>query len=303
MFLPLALPLLTDEFCIDIVPEFRRTHWSISSGIRANQAKLAPLLETFTIAEVEEGVGGHGGECSGNTTIFDALRYTFSMASFAVIFDINGTLIDTETAHFLGYREALLPYGIEMTLEEFTDNWSRQGKKLDHYLEHISRHDLVPEYEKIKRKKDDIFQSTIKQRITLMPYARETLALLRSARIPLGVDTSGSHENMEMMLALFSLSDFFVHTADGDTEIDEAHYGSRKEKTSRLRYLADKFGVQPASCIMVGDAEKDILGAKEAGMRVIAVPNVYTKSQDFSGADVVCSSLVKVTLERCNAIL
>ena len=218
------------------------------------------------------------------------------MDNVAIIFDINGTLVDTETAHYFGYRDALRPYGIEMTLEQFTDVWSRQGRKLDDYLSTIGRNDLLADSTKIKRAKDDIFQSTIHERITLMPGAREVLTLLRSAGIPLGLDTSGSGENMEMMLALFSLQDFFLYTANGDTVIDEEKYGSRKWKASRLKYLADQFALPTASCIMVGDAEKDLKGAIDAGMRCIVVPNVHTKTQDFSGADLIVTSLQDLTV-------
>jgi beta-phosphoglucomutase-like phosphatase (HAD superfamily) len=225
------------------------------------------------------------------------------MQDCAVIFDINGTLIDTERAHFQGYHEALLPYGITMTIEEFTDNWSRQGKKLNEYLQTIGREDLVPEYESIKRKKDDIFQATLTERITLMPGAMEALTMLANAQLPLAVDTSGSGENMELMLRLFDIANLFDHTAHGDTIIDEERYGSRKKKASRLKYLADQFGLPPNRCIMVGDAEKDVRGAKEAGMRAIAIPNAYTDTQDFSRADARYDSLMHLSVESLVQVL
>ncbi|MDD5055573.1 MAG: HAD family phosphatase [Candidatus Peribacteraceae bacterium] len=225
------------------------------------------------------------------------------MKKFAVIFDINGTLIDTEKAHFEGYREALRPFGIKMTIEEFTDTWSRQGKKLNDFLEQIGRHELVPDFEAIKRKKDDIFQATLSQRIALMPGAKEILQLLADAHIPLGLDTSGSGENMEMMLSLFGLTEFFNHVANGDTKIDEGKYGSRKWKASRLKYLADLFGLPPDHCVMVGDAEKDLQGAKDAGMRVIAIPNIYTRTQDFSVADAMHESLKNLTVESFSCLI
>ncbi len=219
------------------------------------------------------------------------------MTSFAVIFDINGTLVDTETAHYSGYRDVLKEVGIEITLSQFTDVWSRQGKKLDDFLKLIKRDDLLPEVDSMKRRKDDIFQSTIAERITLMPGAREILTLLQSAGIPLGLDTSGSRENMEMILSLFGLTNFFTHTANGDTVIDEKKYGSRKWKASRLKYLADTFGLPTTSCIMVGDAEKDLKGAKDARMHCIIVPNAYSEGQDFLMADRVATSLLDLTVE------
>ena len=79
--------------------------------------------------------------------------------------------------------------------------------------------------------------------------------------------------------------------------IDEKKYGSKKWKASRLKYLADQFGLPPDLCVMVGDAEKDLQGAKEAGMKVIVVPNIYTQTQDFSLADGMFRSLKDITVD------
>ena len=225
------------------------------------------------------------------------------MKNFAVIFDLNGTLIDTEIAHFQGYKEALEEHDVQLSIEQFTDNWSRQGKKLNDFLENIGRTDLVPMYKEIKRRKDDVFQATLSERIALMPGAVEILQMLQEASVPIGLDTSGSAENMEEMLSMFHMNKYFTHYANGDTKIDEEKYGNKKWKESRLAYLADLFEFPSTSCIMIGDAEKDIKGAKKAGMKAIAVPNQYTRENDFSLADVLYSSLSEVTFSAIELLL
>src|SRR5438105_4619108 len=54
----------------------------------------------------------------------------FSVTHFCIIFDLNGTLVDTESAYFLAYKDALEIYDIAFTIEQFTENWPRRGKKL-----------------------------------------------------------------------------------------------------------------------------------------------------------------------------
>ena len=53
----------------------------------------------------------------------------------------------------------------------------------------------------------------------------------------------------------------------------------------------------PNKCVMFGDAEKDMIGAKEAGMMSVAVPTQYTKTNNFDRADKVFSSFQEVSVE------
>lgn len=225
------------------------------------------------------------------------------MKIFAAIFDLNGTLVETEYAHARGYQDALKPHGIDLTMDEFIDVWVTRGEKLDDFLKSIERNELLSKSKEIKRAKDDIFQLTLKERVKLMPGAREILEALKEARVSIGLDTSGSEENMELMLDLFDLKKFFDKIANGDTQIDEKKYGNKKWKASRLKFLADAFGILSSRCVMVGDAEKDIAGAKDAGMKVIAVPNEFTKASDFSKADLRVSSLSELTPESFKGLL
>lgn len=225
------------------------------------------------------------------------------MKHLAIIFDINGTLIDTEEAHFLGYRDILSHLGVTITIEDFTETWSRRGGKLGDFLRRIGRSDLLPQAETLKMQKDDIFQRTLADRVTLMPGARDCLTRLKQEDIPLGIDTSGCAENTQALLQLFQLNAYFSHIANADTPIDESRYGSRKTKQARLASLCDRFGLPPGRCVMVGDAEKDWLGARAAGLRSIAIPNIHTQSHDFSGADRVLRSLEELTPEMVEAIV
>jgi len=213
------------------------------------------------------------------------------MAAFSVIFDLNGTLVDTESAYFLAYKDVLRKHDIDFTMQEFTDNWSTKGKKLNDYLESIGRQDLLQQEKVILKEKDDIFQSTIKERVTIMEGAREILVMLQTAAISLGLDSSTARANVGHILSAVGLESFFKHISSGDTPIDETKYGDRKKKESRLRYLADQMRSTPERTIVIGDAEKDLSGAKNAEMKVIAIPNQYTQNNDFSLADRQFNSL------------
>ena len=60
---------------------------------------------------------------------------------------------------------------------------------------------------------------------------------------------------------------------------------------------AHDLGVEPSECLVLEDAEKGVIAAHRAGMRCIAVPNLYTRQHDFSKATKICSSLKEITPE------
>lgn len=217
------------------------------------------------------------------------------MNDFAVIFDLNGTVIDTEVAFFNAYKDVLAKHNIPFTIESFTSHWSTKGKKLKEYLENLKRHDLLPKEKEILEEKDRIFQKTLAERAIIIPGSRNALERLKQAGIKLGLDSSSKRENIDQMLKIFSLTNIFDAITSIDREIDEEKYGERKQKSSRMKALADLLGFVYENCVVIGDAEKDIKGAREAGMKSIAVPNQYTKNNDFSEADKVVKTFDDIT--------
>jgi len=225
------------------------------------------------------------------------------MNKFAVIVDLNGTLIDTEVAFFKAYQDVLAKHDIPFTIEDFTFYWSTQGKKLNDYLQHIERHDLLPKEKEMLSEKDRIFQETLEKRAILMPGSKPALERLKKAGIKLGLDSSSTRENIDQMVQMFDLIGVFDAISSGDMQLDEQKYGERKKKSSRMKALADMLGFPYEKCIVIGDAEKDIKGAKEAGMKSIAIPNQYTKNNDFSKANKIVKTFNEITLQMLNILL
>lgn len=225
------------------------------------------------------------------------------MKDFAVIFDLNGTLVDTEVAFFHAYKDVLSKYNIPFALETFTSHWSTKGKKLREFLIDIKREDLLSQEKEILSEKDQIFQSTLEARAILMPGAKELLERLQKENIKLGLDSSSTKENIDKILNIFKMEGFFNAVTSGDMALDEVKYGEKKKKASRLKALADMLGYQYPQCVTIGDAQKDLQGAKEAGMKVVAVPNQYTKDNDFSLADKVIKNLEEISPQLLTSIM
>ena len=80
------------------------------------------------------------------------------MTQLAVFFDLNGTLVDTESAYALAYADVLSRFDIKFEVKDFTAHWSIAGKRLGDYLQKIHREDLVHLEAKLLEEKDHIFQ-------------------------------------------------------------------------------------------------------------------------------------------------
>lgn len=63
-----------------------------------------------------------------------------------------------------------------------------------------------------------------------------------------------------------------------------------------------KLGLEPSSCLVIEDAESGVKGAKQIGMKVIAVPSKYTNTHNFKKADTICSSLDQITLDLIHSL-
>ncbi|MFC1687370.1 HAD family hydrolase [Patescibacteria group bacterium] len=221
---------------------------------------------------------------------------------FAILFDLNGTVVDTEIAHSSSYKEVLREYGLSFTVEKFTDHWTRQGKKIDEYLIKIGRGDLVPQSKEIKRKKDVIFRETIADLATLVPGVVELLERLKDKKMKIGLESSSPWANVEKVITHYNVKSYFDQFSVLDSGLDESIYGPAKKKSSRLKYLAYLMKFPPNKCVLLGDAEKDMIGAKEAGMKSVAVPTQYTKNNNFEHADKVLASYKEVTLELLESL-
>lgn len=65
-------------------------------------------------------------------------------------------------------------------------------------------------------------------------------------------------------------------------------------------HAAKELGLKPADCVVLEDSAIGVVSAKDAGMKVIAVPNIYTEDHDFSKADIIVASLSDINMDVLN---
>lgn len=209
----------------------------------------------------------------------------------AIIFDHDGTLIDTETADFEACRILCEEVGVAMA-QEF---WAEKVLgRMDGYealfaeIIQVHRQDLSP-VEMWKRLKE-LWQVT-RENIALMPGVPNLLGQLHKAGYPMGVATASDRDWADRWLAHFELASYFQVVA---TSSDVAN---NKPAPDVYLFAAAQLGVPPERCLVFEDSLAGTQAARAAGMKVIAVTSHMNRALTFSAADLVIEGLEGVDLE------
>ncbi|MEQ8819043.1 MAG: HAD family phosphatase [Sumerlaeia bacterium] len=181
----------------------------------------------------------------------------------AVIFDLDGTLVDSEPIHRDAWRDVLAPFGFELT-DEWFEGWigcpePHLGRVLEEeYRLPISAAESV-------RRKQARFRELASERSFIVPGAREAVAAFAETGCRLAVCTSCSRSIAEISLKASGLAEAFQVVL---TLEDVARPKPDPEPYLRV---AEMLGVAPRTSLVFEDSVSGVKAAEAAGMEVLAV--------------------------------
>jgi HAD superfamily hydrolase (TIGR01509 family) len=177
----------------------------------------------------------------------------------ALIFDLDGTLIDTVYAHVFAWQRALAEAGLPI------DGWRihrRIGMSGGLFTRAVARELGRPlsdrEVESMQARHGELFRELLPERRPL-PGAIELLAELRMLGVAHGIATSGRRPEIDASLEALGLGEETIVVERGDVL-------RAKPEPDLFLACADKLGIPPSSCYVVGDAVWDLLAARRASM-------------------------------------
>lgn len=206
----------------------------------------------------------------------------------AVIFDMDGVLVDSERAKFENWKNIT---GI--AIEE--DFFKREcvGKSREDICKIlIEKYDLPFSVEELAEKDKESARKIYSKPMPIKPAIEFLKGVYGKYKIALAA--SQQMEFIKIVLNSLDITEYF------NNNIFSGHDSVARDKPAPDIYLlaARKLAVKPEHCAVIEDSETGVLSAKNAGMYCIAVPNEFTGHQDFSKADLVVNSLLEVNLER-----
>jgi HAD superfamily hydrolase (TIGR01509 family) len=207
----------------------------------------------------------------------------------AVLFDLDGVLVDSEPISTEASDRVLASVGIFLSDEERREVFGK--RTIENYRRHIERRGLKLNPQKLVEKKTALFRKLIRGRLRPLPGVLPLLSELDKARIKKAVVSSSPLDRVNASLEEVGLFPEFEVILSGDC--------CRRGKPDPEPFLlsAGRLDVNPSQCVVIEDAEAGILAAKAAGMKCVAVKSPNTFGQDLSKADLIVESLKEVDLK------
>lgn len=208
----------------------------------------------------------------------------------AVIFDCDGILVDSEGIKYEAWKRVLQSRGIDLTHEKYQVLAGLSGLSILSHLEKELRIHLDP---KIINEKDDLYKEM--QREGIKPIGPMLSAFQwvkekhNAKELMLGVASSASKSEIIYNLTCLKICDDFDIILSGKEDLK--HYNDPKGVNKPKPYIymeaALRLGVKTSECLVIEDSEAGVSSAKNAGCKVIAVPNDWTIRQNFEKADLI----------------
>jgi len=201
----------------------------------------------------------------------------------AVIFDVDGVIVDSEQTYFEVVREVFRPYGVDIDEKEYVRRWMIEQTTTPGV---IRDYNLNVSVEEIRARKAVLLDIRIAE-VQLMPHARELIEELY-LECPLAVVSSAKKSEVLKKIGKFDLVELFQAIIAGeDTE-------RKKPFPDPYQKAVELLGVNPQYVVVIEDNPSGVIAGKSAGCKLIAYPNGFTKGMDFSHADAVVGSLSEV---------
>jgi beta-phosphoglucomutase len=215
------------------------------------------------------------------------------MNGYAVIWDVDGTLVDTAELHFAAWSALAREINQPFSRADFTATFGKRNPEIIHQLygDRFSEQETV----RLGRRKEELYRAAARQQgVKLLPGVTSLLRELSEAGYPQAIGSSAPRENLDLILQLTGTAHFFSALVSAeDTE-------RGKPDPQVFLVAADRLGVPPPRCLVMEDAPAGVQAAKAGGMKCIAVSFVGHHSDAAlkqAGADLVVKTLEQVSVE------
>lgn len=199
----------------------------------------------------------------------------------AVLWDLDGVLVDTADYHFRAWRRLFRELGRDLSEEDFRRTFGLRNDAILHtLLGELSQEEVV----RLSRRKEELYREGIGGGLEPMPGVVELLRGLQQRGRGMAIVSSTPRENVDVALRSLGLGGFF------DTIVAEEDVRHGKPDPEGYLLAAKRLGMAPSECVVMEDAPGGVEAAKRAGMRCVGLAAERPEGA-LAKADLVVKSL------------
>lgn len=205
---------------------------------------------------------------------------------FGAVWDLDGTLVDTEMNHFAAWRALLQEHGRELTHAEFQPTFGLRND--DVLTKHFGFGDDVARIAALGERKEELFRASLQRDgVRALPGARELMEHLHALGTRQAIASSAPPLNIALMVRLLGVGDYL------DAVVSAEDVERPKPAPDLVLRAAERLGLATTRIVVLEDAPAGVAGGKAAGARVIAIAAAFP-SESLTAADLVVRSFVDV---------
>lgn len=205
-----------------------------------------------------------------------------AMQKRAVIFDLDGVIVDSEPNYFHAYKRILSRYGITLEFGYFAQKMI--GISTDQVLARVSNDFGVSFNTALLEDEKDRLCRRMACRDPRPNLQVISLVRVLKGQCPIAVASGSKLVAINTILGALNLIGLF------DVVVSREDVQQAKPHPAIFLMAAERLSAVPESCVVIEDSCPGIEAARRAGMSVIAIRSDYTANSDFSGADLVLSN-------------
>ncbi|MGL5831337.1 MAG: HAD family hydrolase [Candidatus Altimarinota bacterium] len=209
------------------------------------------------------------------------------MKKTAVIFDMDGVISDTQRLHTLSELLVLKEFGLDYDAKAFRNRFAGHSDE-DIFAQIFKEKKINFGVKDAVEKKEKILYGKVDE-IEAMPGLKDLLEALKNAGVKIGLASGSSKEYIRTVLEKLDIKRYFQAVVSSD----EVEMG--KPAPDVFLKAAELLGVNPSECVVIEDGRAGMLGARAAGIKVIALTD--DKSEDWP-ADWIIGSLTELNVEN-----
>jgi beta-phosphoglucomutase family hydrolase len=207
----------------------------------------------------------------------------------AVIFDMDGVLIDNAHFHERAFAEYFNQFGIKLAPEMF-------GRGNDELMAELFPNESKERHREFAAGKEAYYRQIYEPHIKPVPGLADLLKELRKNNIRVAVGSSAPVENIDFVLEKLQIRHYF------DVVVIAAMVQKAKPAPDIYLKSADLLNIEPGNCLVFEDALAGIAAARGAGMKVAGVATSLTKDR-LTETDRIINDFTEITVDEIKQII